>query len=280
MQEVDRRAQPNGISQVGTDGDVGDMSGQARTDVKPQSSHESLPTNSMSPRGPKFNRPVKKGVVWNCAGDQKSRHKSTELDNLEMYTRKYGKLKKRCPNCASSKCKLKSKKCTRKPDEGDLTDTELDVHKKDAESGDEGCKHCNSRAWFCTCKVVDVLGENFPRKVKEEVSKPCPVCTKNIQMTPRLVMVDQLWMWILDERTILTFFPRRYGFNRQDITGIHKKIRHRLGQSRRGQVKSIFDLALVILSECTKTFFDRKRTNDLQPRVLDLFAEAIGRVVS
>lgn len=40
----------------------------------------------------------------------------------------------------------------------------------------------------------------------------CVRCTENIKMIPRLVMVDQLWMWILDEsktRTLLANFPPR-----------------------------------------------------------------------
>lgn len=66
----------------------------------------------------------------------------------------------------------------------------------------------------------------------------------------RVVMVDQLWLWILDEckrthflcivifwsslltcsqDTIITAFPRRWGNNKPDSSGIHKGLRERLG---------------------------------------------------
>jgi hypothetical protein len=34
---------------------------------------------------------------------------------------------------------------------------------------------------------------------REENGDPCAKCTENVKKTPRVVMVDQLWMWILDE---------------------------------------------------------------------------------
>ena len=51
----------------------------------------------------------------------------------------------------------------------------------------------------------------WPHEIHHECTiYPCVRCTENIKMIPRLVMVDQLWMWILDEgktRTLLADFP-------------------------------------------------------------------------
>ena len=88
----------------------------------------------------------------------------------------------------------------------------------------------------------------------------CDQCKSDIRKVSRLVMVDQLWMWILDERTIITCFPRRYGTNKQDPSGVHKSIRNRLRAARKNQIRSVFDLALIILDECSNTFFDRTKT--------------------
>lgn len=80
----------------------------------------------------------------------------------------------------------------------------------------------------------------------------------------------------------------RYGANKNDISGVHKSIRLRVGQGRPEQVKSVFDLALIILDECSNTFFDRTRdshdgyhrtTHSKQPQVLEAFSEAIGNIV-
>ncbi|KAI0127629.1 hypothetical protein BJ170DRAFT_381106 [Xylariales sp. AK1849] len=111
------------------------------------------------------------------------------------------------------------------------------------------------------------------------VHETCDDCTANIRKVSRVVMVDQLWMWILDAKTIITCFPKRYGANKHDSSGVHKSIRIRLGEGRFQQVKSVFDLALIIFEECSNTFFDRTRTSDKQPQVLDAFSEAIGNIM-
>lgn len=108
--------------------------------------------------------------------------------------------------------------------------------------------------------------------------KTCSDCTEKIRMISRVIMVDQLWMWVLDEKTIITCFPKRYGANKHDTSGIHKSIRMRMAEGRHS-IRSVFDLALVIFEECSNTFFDRTRTSDKQPQVLDEFSEAIGNIV-
>lgn len=76
----------------------------------------------------------------------------------------------------------------------------------------------------------------------------------------RVVMVDQLWLWILDdceqthlldvvtsgfgqltftEDTIITAFPKRWGNNKPDSSGIHKSLRERLCYS---EITSIWHL--------------------------------------
>lgn len=108
----------------------------------------------------------------------------------------------------------------------------------------------------------------------------CEKCTTNIQKLSRVVMVDQLWMWILDRNTILTCFPRRYGTNKQDISGVHKSIRIRLKEDESVRINSVYDLALIIIDECFDTFFDRTKKVDRQPQVIDEFSKAIGNIVS
>ncbi|KAH7390185.1 hypothetical protein BKA64DRAFT_116535 [Cadophora sp. MPI-SDFR-AT-0126] len=94
----------------------------------------------------------------------------------------------------------------------------------------------------------------------------------------RVVMVDQLWLWILDDNTILTSFPRRWGRNKPDPSGVHKSLRDRLQHLPEGQIQSIYDLALIIIDQCSRVFFDRTKPLDQRPEVMDLFASAIGNV--
>ncbi|KAI5863862.1 hypothetical protein GGS23DRAFT_620694 [Durotheca rogersii] len=46
-----------------------------------------------------------------------------------------------------------------------------------------------------------------------------------------------------------------------------------------GQIRTVFDLALIIIDECSNTFFERTDTLDRQPQVLDIFSHAIGHIM-
>ncbi|KAI1178441.1 hypothetical protein F4777DRAFT_96443 [Nemania sp. FL0916] len=93
--------------------------------------------------------------------------------------------------------------------------------------------------------------------------------------SPRVVMVDQLWLWIINDNTIITSFPRRWGRNKPDPSGVHKSLRERLEHE---EINSIHHLALIIIDQCSRVFFDRTKPLDQRPEVLDLFASAIGHV--
>ncbi|KAM0813428.1 hypothetical protein AB5N19_13422 [Seiridium cardinale] len=101
-------------------------------------------------------------------------------------------------------------------------------------------------------------------------------------LSTRVVMVDQLWLWILDDNTIITSFPRRWGRNKPDPSGVHKSLRERLAPNTE-VIKSIHHLgpyvtALIIMDQCSRVFFDRTKPLDQRPEVMDLFASAIGNV--
>lgn len=93
-------------------------------------------------------------------------------------------------------------------------------------------------------------------------------------------MVDQLWMWVLDEKTLITCFPKRYGANKQDFSGVHKSIRTSLDNLGSNHIRTVFDLALIVLDECTTTFFNRAKSRDGRPQVIDEFSRAIGKIMT
>lgn len=69
------------------------------------------------------------------------------------------------------------------------------------------------------------------------------------------------------------------GRNKPDASGVHKCIRSRLNHMRELKLKSVHDLALLIMNECSRVFFDRTKSLDERPAVLDIFADTIGNIV-
>jgi hypothetical protein len=61
---------------------------------------------------------------------------------------------------------------------------------------------------------------------------------------------------------------------------VHKSLRLRLKVAREDEIRSVYDLALIIIDQCSRVFFDRTKTADRQPQVMDLFANAIGDVAN
>ncbi|KAI0835885.1 hypothetical protein F5Y06DRAFT_298986 [Hypoxylon sp. FL0890] len=124
-------------------------------------------------------------------------------------------------------------------------------------------------------------GMNGEWKVHKEfeITNNCQECKMNIQKLSRVIMVDQLWMWILDAKTIITCFPKRYGANKHDASAIHKSIRVRVQNSGPDQIRTVFDLALIIIDECSGSLFDRTKAMDRQPQVVDAFSKAIGNIM-
>lgn len=60
---------------------------------------------------------------------------------------------------------------------------------------------------------------------------------------------------------------------------MHRAIRDHLGAIDHAQITSVYDLALIIIDECSKVFFDRTKP-DLRPEVVDMFSSAISSIVS
>lgn len=97
--------------------------------------------------------------------------------------------------------------------------------------------------------------------------------------------------------TIITAFPKRWGRNKHDDSGVHKSIRVRLATAHKDGIRSIYHLgqrftiplfdlvptnrsALIIIDQCSRVFFDRTKSRDNRPEMLDLFGSAIGNTVS
>ncbi|KAK4143414.1 uncharacterized protein C8A04DRAFT_37425 [Dichotomopilus funicola] len=104
----------------------------------------------------------------------------------------------------------------------------------------------------------------------------CQQCNEDVCKTARLLMVDQLWMWVLDEQTVLACFPRSWGGNRPDNSDIQKCLERRFCHLDHGGVSSAYDLASIIIDEVSRVFFDCTKINTKQPNPVELFNAAIN----
>lgn len=60
---------------------------------------------------------------------------------------------------------------------------------------------------------------------------------------------------------------------------MHRRLRIRLKAVQKQEIHTAYDLAIVIIDQCSQVFFDRTAVHSLRPQVLEIFAHAIGDVV-
>jgi ankyrin repeat protein len=98
---------------------------------------------------------------------------------------------------------------------------------------------------------------------------------------PKIFMVDQLWMWVLGEKLVITAFPQRWQQPKNDpldvfdavIEGVNARAR-----THNMPVRTVFDLALLITQQCSTVFRDRSGFHEYQ--LLDMFDQSIGIAVA
>ena len=96
-----------------------------------------------------------------------------------------------------------------------------------------------------------------------------------VSKDPKIFMVDQLWMWILGGKLIVTSFPQRWEQPKNDPLNVLDGVIEDINSKTRDPVRSVYDLALVITSRCSGVF-DRHRMGDESYQFLDMFESSIG----
>lgn len=111
-----------------------------------------------------------------------------------------------------------------------------------------------TRRWNCHDLIgADRIHKGSPSSsTHPTVWRTCRHCREQVRKTARALVVDELWMWILDNNTVLTCFPNRYGMREYDGLGVHASIRRRLKSLSTGRINSVFDLGQVILEETSQ----------------------------
>lgn len=108
-----------------------------------------------------------------------------------------------------------------------------------------------SLSWHASARDQVVHRATRPKQLDFQSADPFTKEWKDrIRKVPRVMMIDQLWMWILDDQTIITCFPDHGDVgDHHNLPGIHKSIRDSLMKVGKGQMRTVFDIALVILGE-------------------------------
>lgn len=92
---------------------------------------------------------------------------------------------------------------------------------------------------------------------------------------PKILMVDQLWMWILGKDLIVTCFPQRWQQPKNDPLNVLDSVIEDINSKTRDPVTSVHDLSMIISARCSGVF-DRHRMGDEDYQFLDMFESSIG----
>lgn len=100
-------------------------------------------------------------------------------------------------------------------------------------------------------------------------------------MDGNVLMVDQLWLWIVDQKTIVTFFPNQEATTSEgklfEQTNLHSSIYNELNGDLARRFETAGDLAALIMVHATTVLLDKTLHHDLQ--VLRIFEESISILV-
>lgn len=94
-------------------------------------------------------------------------------------------------------------------------------------------------------------------------------------------MVDQLWLWIVDEQTVVTFFPHKEATTSQEKlfeqSNLYSSIYNELNGDLARHFETAGDLAALIILHAVTVLLDKTLNHDLQ--VLRIFEESTGTLV-
>ncbi|KAL5003351.1 hypothetical protein BDV10DRAFT_44374 [Aspergillus recurvatus] len=94
----------------------------------------------------------------------------------------------------------------------------------------------------------------------------------------KVLMVDQLWLWIVDQKTVVTFFPKQEPTTVEgkfyEQTNLFNSIYNELNGDLARRFETAGDLAALIVLHAVTVLFDRTLHSDLQ--ILRIFEESIS----
>jgi hypothetical protein len=89
----------------------------------------------------------------------------------------------------------------------------------------------------------------------------------------KLFIVDQLWMWILGERLVITAFPQRWNQPRNEPYNVLDAIIQEVNTRRRQSPRTVFDLADYIIQQCTSSQAEIEMLDAMEQSISDAVME-------
>ena len=92
----------------------------------------------------------------------------------------------------------------------------------------------------------------------------------------KVIMVDELWMWVISEDFVVTSFPERFQKAERDPFDVRECVLNRITAEGLGLVPTVYDLAALIARTCSEAFdFGYKA----EPRFIDMFEASLGNAM-
>ncbi|GFF29050.1 hypothetical protein IFM46972_02521 [Aspergillus udagawae] len=119
---------------------------------------------------------------------------------------------------------------------------------------------------------------NLKDKIGDSVRTDSDSGVPDVFEDGKVLMVDQLWLWILDQRTVVTFFPNQEATTSEgklyEQANLHNSIYNELNGDLARRFETAGDLAALIVQHAVTVLLDRTLHHDLQ--VLRIFEESIS----
>lgn len=93
----------------------------------------------------------------------------------------------------------------------------------------------------------------------------------------KLLMVDQLWMWVVSGELLVTSFPQRWEQDDREHDDVFKAILHDLRSPTSEHIANAYELAMFIAGHCAG-MSDTRSTKRGETLFLDMFDAAIGTI--
>ena len=130
--------------------------------------------------------------------------------------------------------------------------------------------------WKRTKKTINLSDE-----LRNSILDKDPSESSNIFIDGKVLMVDQLWLWIVDQKTVVTFFPRQEATTAEgklyEQANLYNSIYNELNGDLARRFETAGDLAALIVLHAVTILLDRTLHHDLQ--VLRIFEESISILV-
>nr|POE47809.1 ankyrin repeat and protein kinase domain-containing protein 1 [Quercus suber] len=90
-----------------------------------------------------------------------------------------------------------------------------------------------------------------------------------------VLMVDQLWIWVLNDELVVSSFPAKWGQPLNDSMNVLESIKEYINSNNQGRVRSVYELAMMITSHCSRAYHRHGLVGD-DEQYLDMFEGSIG----